>query len=58
MPNTTPKKRRLLVYCDERAIYPNFNIGTNTARVCPEDVWKHPYRHWNFKPAQVTSQAR
>ena len=37
-----------------REIYPNFNIGTNTARQNPDDVWKHPYRHWNFKPAQQT----
>lgn len=34
-----------------REIYPNFNIGTNTGRPEAQDLWRHPYRHWNFRPA-------
>lgn len=33
-----------------REIYPGFNIGMNTARPQPQDVWRHSHRHWNFKP--------
>jgi hypothetical protein len=34
-----------------RKIYPNFNVGTNTAcHYGPSDRWTHPYRHWLFTP--------
>lgn len=36
-----------------RKIYPNFNIGITTGR--DEDYtnrWKHPYRHWLFRPGE------
>ncbi len=39
-----------------RDIYPRFNVGTNTGRPAPQDVWKHQYRHWNFKPAQAQAK--
>lgn len=35
-----------------RTIYPNFNIGVSTAASNLQNRWLHPYRHWNFKPAQ------
>lgn len=33
-----------------RDMYPNFNIGISTGGA-PEMRWRHPYRHWLFKPA-------
>ncbi len=36
-----------------RQIYPNFNVGTNTARPERESTWKHEYRHWNFTPTNA-----
>jgi hypothetical protein len=34
-----------------RKIYPNFNIGITTGtNGDQENYWKHPYRHWLFRP--------
>lgn len=35
-----------------RELYPNFNIGISTGGE-PEMRWKHPYRHWLFKPTDL-----
>jgi len=35
------------------SIFPHFNIGENTGswgESYPNYYWKHPYRHWKFKP--------
>lgn len=40
-----------------REIYPNFNVGMSTGRPAAEDLWRHPYRHCNFRPAQSTVDA-
>jgi hypothetical protein len=32
-----------------RRLYPHFNVGITTGG-SPEDRWRHPYRHWLFKP--------
>lgn len=38
-----------------RSIYPNFNVGVSTGlRTGYSDRWHHPYRHWNFTPANYT----
>ena len=35
-----------------RSILPGFNIGMSTGKHGqPENVWKHAYRHWLFRPA-------
>jgi hypothetical protein len=34
-------------------LYPNFNIGETTGRGGDwANLWRHPYRHWKFVPAQ------
>ena len=36
-----------------RAIYPNFNIGISTGmQNDAANRWRHPYRHWLFKPSK------
>lgn len=38
-----------------REIYPNFNIGTSTGQADGlRDRWRHPYRHWRFRPGEFT----
>jgi len=35
-----------------RGLYPNFNIGITTGiQNDPQNIWRHAYRHWVFKPA-------
>jgi len=42
-----------VIYAEIREIYPGFNVGMTTGRKGgPEDVWRHPYRHWLFRPAE------
>jgi len=31
-------------------IRPNFNVGITTGKKDWNDLWRDPYRHWNFKP--------
>ena len=34
-----------------REIYPNFNVGESTGlKGDNTNRWKHPYRHWKFRP--------
>lgn len=38
-----------------QSCYPNFNIGMSTStKGDVTNKWKHPYRHWNFKPREFT----
>lgn len=37
-----------------RSFYPNFNIGTTTAKYPRINIWEHPYRHWKFTPKDFT----
>jgi len=30
----------------------NFNIGVSTGIIDKKDLWKNPYRHWKFTPAE------
>jgi hypothetical protein len=48
----TIAKEKLYKYINTqiRELYPNFNIGASTGVQELSDRWKHPYRHWNFKP--------
>ena len=42
-----------------RQLYPNFNIGITTGQHGdPASRWRHPYRHWMFKPSDAVRDRR
>lgn len=57
---TIAKEKLYKAICAEiRTIYPGFNIGMTTGRRGgPEDVWRHPYRHWLFVPKESEYDGR
>ena len=51
--NRTKAKTELYKHINKkiREIYPNFNIGKSTGKKDDfTNLWKHPYRHWEFSP--------
>jgi hypothetical protein len=54
--NKTVAKKKLYEYIllliRELDNHQNFNIGITTSRKEKDDIWKNPYRHWKFTPAE------